>query len=50
MSLYAFVCTNTVVMWLLFIVSFCVKNNTGKIDVTQGKHREFHFGYNVATL
>ena len=29
---------------------FLHKNNTGKIYVTQGKHREFHFGYNVATL
>ena len=42
MSLYAFVCNNTVVMWPLFIeliVSFCIK-------ITQ----EFHFGWNVATL
>ena len=47
MSMYASVCNHTVVMWPLFIeliVSFCVKNNTGKIFVTQGKHREFHFG------
>ena len=53
MSLYASVCNNTVVMWPLFIkliVSFLRKNNTGKIYVTQGKHREFHFGYNVADL
>ena len=47
MSLYAFVCNNTVVMWPLFIeliVSLCVKNNMGKIYVTRGKLREFHFG------
>ena len=52
MSLCASVCNNTVVMWPLFIeviVSFCIKN-TGKIYVTQGKHREFHFSYSVATL
>ena len=56
MSLYASVCNNTVAMWPLcigLIVSFWRKNNrenfcnTGK---TQGKHREFHFGLNVATL
>ena len=56
MSLYASVCNNTVVIWPLFIeviVSFSIKKhrehlcNTG---TTQGKHREFHFGYNVATL
>ena len=38
---------NTVVMWCLFIeliVNFFCKNNTGKIYITQGKHREFHFG------
>ena len=53
MSLYASVCNNTVAMWPLcieLIVSFWHKNNTGKISVTQGKHREFHFGLNVATL
>ena len=40
MSLYTSVCNNTVVMWPVFIeliVSFYVK-------ITQGKHREFHFG------
>ena len=38
MNLYASLCNNTVVMWPLFaeqIVSFCVKNNTGKIYVTR---------------
>ena len=43
MSLYASVCNNTVVIWPLFIdliVSFDIKNNTGKIFVTQGKLRE----------
>ena len=43
MSLYASVCNNTVVMWLLFIelfVRILRKNNTGKIYVTQGKLRE----------
>ena len=50
MSLYAFVCNNTVVMSPLFIeliVSFCVKitqDNVCNIGKTQGKHREFHFG------
>ena len=46
MSLYAFVCNNTLVMWPLFIelMNNMRKNNTGKIYVTQGKHREFHFG------
>ena len=42
MSLYASVCSNTVVMWPLFIeliVSFC-KKITRKIYVTQGKLRE----------
>ena len=46
-SLYASVCNNAVVMWPLLIkliVSFYTKNNTGKIYVTQGKHREFHLG------
>ena len=39
-ELYASECNNTVMMWPLFIeliVSFCIK-------ITQGKHREFHFG------
>ena len=42
MSLYAYVCNNTVAMWPLFIeliVSFCIKI-TGKISVTRGKLRE----------
>ena len=30
--------------------SFDVKKTQGKIYVTQGKQREFHFGWNVATL
>ena len=50
MSLYASVCNNTQVMWSLFIeliVSFCIKITQ---YVKQGKHREFLFGYNVATL
>ena len=43
MSLYTSVCNNTLVMWPLIIeliVSFCIKNNTGKIYVTQGKLKE----------
>ena len=43
MSLYASVCNNTVMMFPLFIeliVSFWIKNNTGKIYVTQGKLRK----------
>ena len=43
MSLYASVCSNTVVMWPLFIeliVSLLCKNNTGNFFVTQGKLRE----------
>ena len=39
MSLYTSVCNSTVVMWPLFI-GLIVKNNTGKIYVTQGKLRE----------
>ena len=27
-----------------------MKKNTGKKFVTQGKHREFYLGWNVATL
>ena len=49
-SLCTSVCNNTVVMWPLFIeviVSFCIKKTQGKF---MWENREFHFGYNVATL
>ena len=40
-------------MTFLFItitVSSSIKKTQGKISATQGKHREFHVGKNVATL
>ena len=60
--LYASVCNNTVVMWPLFIEllvsfcikitqgKFCIKNNTGKIYVTQGKLRENTGNFILATV
>ena len=38
------------VTFLLLLLLFFNKKNTGKISATQGKHREFHVGKNVATL
>ena len=43
MCLYASVCNNTVVMCAFIYWANCI-NNTGKIFVTEGKLREFHFG------
>ena len=52
MLLYVTSAVTTELMRPLLIkltVSFCVKI-TRKINVIQGKHGEFHLGWNVATL